>query len=94
MDSEVFSSIGGKSSSLSGMIHLIAKEYDEVLTTNQDINIKSHAKRHDSNTSSNVKWETIVKTSNLHHDHVRYSQVIVYINSIMIILAISTPSIT
>ncbi|KAJ1402168.1 hypothetical protein SESBI_28267 [Sesbania bispinosa] len=36
---------------------------------------QSHAKRHDSNTtSSNIKWETIVKTSNLHHDHVRYSQ--------------------
>ncbi|KAL2340583.1 hypothetical protein Fmac_008523 [Flemingia macrophylla] len=33
------------------------------------------AKRHDSNTASgNLKWETIVKTSNLHHDHVRYSQ--------------------
>lgn len=34
-----------------------------------------HSKRPDSNTaSSNSKWETIVKTSNLHHDHVRYSQ--------------------
>nr|KYP50379.1 hypothetical protein KK1_027856 [Cajanus cajan] len=37
---------------------------------------QSQAKRHDSNTTSgNLKWETIVKTSNLHHDHVRYSQV-------------------
>jgi hypothetical protein len=37
---------------------------------------QSHAKRNDSNTtSSNVKWETIVKTSNLSHDHVRFSQV-------------------
>ncbi|RZB82414.1 hypothetical protein D0Y65_031521 [Glycine soja] len=36
---------------------------------------QSKAKRHDSNTSGNLKWETIVKTSNLHHDHVRYSQV-------------------
>lgn len=35
---------------------------------------QSKAKRHDSNTSGNLKWETIVKTSNLHHDHVRYSQ--------------------
>ncbi|KAK7290390.1 hypothetical protein RIF29_04785 [Crotalaria pallida] len=36
---------------------------------------ESNTKRLDSNTtSSNVKWETIVKTSNLHHDHVRYSQ--------------------
>ncbi|KAK7302949.1 hypothetical protein RJT34_13846 [Clitoria ternatea] len=36
---------------------------------------QSNAKRSDSNsTSSNIKWETIVKTSNLHHDHVRYSQ--------------------
>ncbi|XP_027365963.1 uncharacterized protein LOC113872530 [Abrus precatorius] len=36
---------------------------------------QSHAKRQDSNTASgNIKWETIVKTSNLHHDHVRYSQ--------------------
>lgn len=26
--------------------------------------------------SNNTKWETIVKTSNLHHDHVRYSEVI------------------
>ncbi|XP_020232333.1 uncharacterized protein LOC109812718 [Cajanus cajan] len=38
---------------------------------------QSQAKRHDSNTTSgNLKWETIVKTSNLHHDHVRYSQCI------------------
>ncbi|TKY71847.1 hypothetical protein E2542_SST00580 [Spatholobus suberectus] len=37
---------------------------------------QSQAKRHDSNTTSgNLKWETIVKTSNLHLDHVRYSQV-------------------
>ncbi|XP_047173134.1 uncharacterized protein LOC124841014 [Vigna umbellata] len=36
---------------------------------------QSQAKRDDSNaTSGNLKWETIVKTSNLHHDHVRYSQ--------------------
>lgn len=36
---------------------------------------QSQGKRHDSNTTSgNLKWETIVKTSNLHHDHVRYSQ--------------------
>ncbi|KAL5157384.1 hypothetical protein HKD37_15G042114 [Glycine soja] len=36
---------------------------------------QSQAKRHDSNTTSgNLKWETIVKTSNLHQDHVRYSQ--------------------
>ncbi|CAJ1961922.1 unnamed protein product [Sphenostylis stenocarpa] len=36
---------------------------------------QSQAKRHDSNTTSGIlKWETIVKTSNLHHDHVRYSQ--------------------
>lgn len=39
---------------------------------------QSHAKRQNSTNiaSSNSKWETIVKTSNLHHDHVRYSQVI------------------
>lgn len=43
---------------------------------NSNKGTQSHAKRQDSNTtSSNVKWETIVKTSNLHHDHVRYSQV-------------------
>jgi len=37
---------------------------------------QTQAKRHDCNaTSGNLKWETIVKTSNLHHDHVRYSQV-------------------
>lgn len=51
---------------------------------------QSPAKRHDCNaTSGNLKWETIVKTSNLHHDHVRYSQVtllillskFVYLNS-------------
>ncbi|XP_028769795.1 uncharacterized protein LOC114740266 [Neltuma alba] len=37
--------------------------------------IQPQSKRPDSNTtSSNPKWETIVKTSNLHHDHVRYSQ--------------------
>ncbi|KAK4259610.1 hypothetical protein QN277_005924 [Acacia crassicarpa] len=37
--------------------------------------VQPHSKRPDSNTvSSNSKWETIVKTSNLHHDHVRYSQ--------------------
>ncbi|KAL9321107.1 hypothetical protein ACSQ67_012946 [Phaseolus vulgaris] len=36
---------------------------------------QTQAKRHDCNaTSGNLKWETIVKTSNLHHDHVRYSQ--------------------
>ncbi|MED6175817.1 hypothetical protein PIB30_081928 [Stylosanthes scabra] len=37
---------------------------------------QSNAKRQDSNTASSniIKWETIVKTSNLHHDHVRYSQ--------------------
>ncbi|MED6155052.1 hypothetical protein PIB30_002268 [Stylosanthes scabra] len=37
---------------------------------------QSNAKRQDSNTESSnvIKWETIVKTSNLHHDHVRYSQ--------------------
>lgn len=29
--------------------------------------------------SANTKWETIVKTSNLRHDHVRYSQVLVMI---------------
>lgn len=38
--------------------------------------LHSNAKRQDSNTTcGNSKWETIVKTSNLHHDHVRYSQV-------------------
>lgn len=33
---------------------------------------------HDSDTTSSndTKWETIVKTSNLHDDHVRYSQVL------------------
>ncbi|KAI9086195.1 hypothetical protein K1719_031916 [Acacia pycnantha] len=37
--------------------------------------VQPHSKRPDSKTvSSNSKWETIVKTSNLHHDHVRYSQ--------------------
>ncbi|XP_061342721.1 uncharacterized protein LOC133288903 [Gastrolobium bilobum] len=42
---------------------------------NSNHGTQSHAKRHDSNTTSgNIKWETIVKTSNLHHDHVRYSQ--------------------
>ncbi|QHO14708.1 hypothetical protein HN51_030243 [Arachis hypogaea] len=37
---------------------------------------QSNAKRQDSNTASSniIKWETIVKTSNLHHDHVRYTQ--------------------
>ncbi|XP_058765458.1 uncharacterized protein LOC131638950 [Vicia villosa] len=139
LDYEVLSSLGGNSTTLSGMLHHIAKEYEsEVLTTDQYINhervsvqpvqrtfdedstnsnkqivlansplppplpkspseswlwralpinslknsflhsnqgTKSHAKRNDSNAaSSNVKWETIVKTSNLHHDHIRYSQ--------------------
>ncbi|CAK8530720.1 unnamed protein product [Lathyrus sativus] len=140
LDYEVLSSLGGNSTTLSGMLHHIAKEYEaEVLKTDQDtkrehvlvrpvrgtfdedsdansnkqivlassplppplpkspseswlwralpINslknsfmhsnqgTKSHAKRNDSNAaSSNVKWETIVKTSNLHHDHIRYSQ--------------------
>ncbi|OIV95237.1 hypothetical protein TanjilG_21627 [Lupinus angustifolius] len=36
---------------------------------------QSNTKRHDSNTtSSHIKWETMVKTSNLHRDHVRHSQ--------------------
>ncbi|KAM5587956.1 hypothetical protein ABKV19_006418 [Rosa sericea] len=36
---------------------------------------KRHTKRSGSKTSSTgTKWETIVKTSNLHHDHVRYSE--------------------
>ncbi|CAI8590999.1 unnamed protein product [Vicia faba] len=140
LDYEVLSSLGGNSTTLSGMLHHIAKEYEaEVLTTDQYINhervsvqpvqrtfdedwdtnsnkqivlassplapplpkspseswlwralpinslknsfihsnqgTKSHAKRNDSDAaSSNVKWETIVKTSNLHHDHIRYSQ--------------------
>lgn len=35
-----------------------------------------HLKREDPKTlSTNAKWETIVKSSHLHHDHVRYSQV-------------------
>jgi hypothetical protein len=141
LDFEVLRSLGGNSSTLSGMLHHIAKEYDdEVSTADQDIKRgvaslqpvqgtisddsdpnkkqivlannsplppplpkspseswlwralpitsfknsflhsnqrnQSHAKRNDSNTtSSNVKWETIVKTSNLSHDHVRFSQV-------------------
>ncbi|CAK9148128.1 unnamed protein product [Ilex paraguariensis] len=34
-----------------------------------------HSKKQDQKTSINgTKWETIVKTSNLHHDHVRYSE--------------------
>lgn len=38
---------------------------------------KRLTKRMESRTSSaGTKWETIVKTSNLHHDHVRYSEVI------------------
>lgn len=162
LDYEVLSSLGGNSTTLSGMLHHIAKEYEaEVVTTGTYINhervlvqpvrgtfdedsdtnsskqivlassplppplpkspseswlwralpinslkssflhsnqgTKSHAKRNDSNAaSSNVKWETIVKTSNLHHDHIRYSQVIiillihffhkfVYINSNMVL---------
>jgi hypothetical protein len=141
LDFEVLRSLGGNSSTLSGMLHHIAKEYDdEVSIADQDIKRglpslqpvqgtisddsdpnkkqivlannsplppplpkspseswlwralpitsfknsflhsnqrnQSHAKRNDSNTtSSNVKWETIVKTSNLSHDHVRFSQV-------------------
>ncbi|KAI5447751.1 uncharacterized protein LOC127080785 [Lathyrus oleraceus] len=140
LDYEVLSSLGGNSTTLSGMLHHIAKEYEaEVVTPDTYINhervlvqpvrgtfdedsdtnsnkqivlassplppplpkspseswlwralpinslknsfmhsnqgTKSHAKRNDSNAaSSNVKWETIVKTSNLHHDHIRYSQ--------------------
>ncbi|CAL0301319.1 unnamed protein product [Lupinus luteus] len=36
---------------------------------------QSQTKRHDSNTTSrHVNWETMVKTSNLHRDHVRHSQ--------------------
>ncbi|KAK2995988.1 hypothetical protein RJ640_017352 [Escallonia rubra] len=35
-----------------------------------------HSKKHGQKTSTNdTKWETIVKTSNLRHDHVRYSEV-------------------
>jgi len=141
LDYEILSSLGGNSTTLSGMLHHIAKEYeDEVMKNDEDINRKlvsmqplqktfsedsdtnnkqivlsnssplppplpkspseswlwralpintlknsfmhsnqgtqSQAKRNGSNTSSgNVKWETIVKTSNLQHDHVRYSQV-------------------
>ncbi|XP_045804318.1 uncharacterized protein LOC123897647 [Trifolium pratense] len=137
LDFDVLRSLGGNSSTLSGMLHHIAKEYDdEVSKTDQDIkrglaslqpvqgkisedsdtnkkqivlanssplppplpkspseswlwralpiasfknsflhSNQSHAKRNDSNTtSSNVKWETIVKTSNLNHDHVCFSQ--------------------
>ncbi|OIW00509.1 hypothetical protein TanjilG_24239 [Lupinus angustifolius] len=38
-----------------------------------------HAKRQGSNASSRyTKWETVVKASNLHHDHVRSSQVITF----------------
>ena len=37
---------------------------------------KAKAKNLDSKTSSSsTKWETIVKTSKLHHDHARYSEV-------------------
>ena len=44
--------------------------------THSNQGTQSHAKRNNSNTSSiNVKWETIVKTSNLQHGHVRYSHV-------------------
>ncbi|GAU30287.1 hypothetical protein TSUD_385080 [Trifolium subterraneum] len=136
LDFDVLRTLGGNSSTLSGMLHHIAKEYeDEVsMTTDQDIKrglaslqpvqrtisedsdtnkkqivlanssplppplpkspteswlwralpitsfknsfLQSHAKRNDSNTtSSSVKWETIVKTSNLNHDRVRFSQV-------------------
>ncbi|XP_050367325.1 uncharacterized protein LOC126785739 [Argentina anserina] len=39
--------------------------------------VSTGTKRPSSKTSSaGTKWETIVKTSNLHHDHVRYSAVI------------------
>lgn len=39
--------------------------------------LKSRSKTPESKTSStNTKWETIVKTSNLHHDHSMYSEVI------------------
>lgn len=42
---------------------------------NRGINFQS--KRHDPCISSaNTKWESIVKSSYLHHDHVRYSEVI------------------
>ncbi|KAF8026367.1 hypothetical protein BT93_F2993 [Corymbia citriodora subsp. variegata] len=35
----------------------------------------THSKKQDAKVSgTDTKWETIVKTSNLHHDHVRYSQ--------------------
>lgn len=140
LDYEILSSLGGNSTTLSGMLHHIAKEYeDEVMKNDEVINYElvsvkpvqktfsedsdannkqivlangsplqpplpkspseswlwralpinslknslmhsnqgtqSHAKRKDSNiSSSNVKWETIVKTSNLQHGHVRYSQ--------------------
>ncbi|KAJ7947093.1 DUF688 family protein [Quillaja saponaria] len=36
---------------------------------------RSHTKKQDTNmTSTNTRWETIVKTSKLRHDHVRYSE--------------------
>lgn len=38
----------------------------------------TYSKKQDAKVSgTNTKWETIVKTSNLHHDHVRYSQELV-----------------
>lgn len=50
--------------------------------------LKKHApktKKHAPKTSSsNTKWETIVKTSHLHHDHVRYSQVMASLFNLMV----------
>ncbi|XP_059437930.1 uncharacterized protein LOC132170830 [Corylus avellana] len=45
------------------------------LFSHSNLGTHKHLKKHDSKTSStNTKWETIVKTSHLRHDHVRYSE--------------------
>lgn len=43
--------------------------------SHSNLGTQVNSKRQDSKTSStSTKWETIVKTSHLHHDHVRYSE--------------------
>ncbi|KAI4332551.1 hypothetical protein L6164_017449 [Bauhinia variegata] len=60
-----------KSPTESWLWHALPK----VSLRNSNTRAQTPTKMPESNTaSSNAKWETIVKTSNLHHDHVRYSQ--------------------
>jgi hypothetical protein len=48
------------------------------------------SKWQDTNTpSTNTKWETIVKSSYLHHDHVRYSEVMPLLSIFFVFLPVS-----